>query len=353
MIFLATDSTSGRPVWVHVIAEPVDAARAELVRRAQTFIQEAGGQDIENFLEYGYHDKTHYVITASRPECKELGPYLDTLLALRGIEIPGASPSFGATASGALGDERTQEITARLRRVADPAPSDSKLASAAAASSIRSAEPPQQDRTMSSQPTMYLCSDDVRQAMESGTAAEQAGGSPESRPGDRRDIVDDPDDTETTIRFVRPKFADSGNEDAFDPDQTAKVISPWAAKQANTRERAGRSQARPVIVPAQPGDHLGSSKYPVWQQKARPAAGGPPPSQSPPASAVPESQSPAPAEPAPYQNGSGGHRLVLPPVRRGSAAITAPRGAFRSCSRGRSCVGGSRRWEAGLRSCRG
>ena len=325
MIFLATDSTSGRPVWVHVIAEPVDSARQEIVKHAKAFIQAGGGQDIEDFLEYGYHDKTHYVITASRPECKELGPYLDTLLALRGIEIPEKAASMDATASGTIVDDRTQEITARLRRVSNPAASGSQPGasqpSGTAPPKARRAEPLPQDRTMSSQPTLYLRSDDVRQAIESGAGPPPAAKSPGAESGDPRQVADNPDDTETTIRFVRPQFADSGSADAFDSDQTAKVISPWAAKQAEAKHRADHSPARPIIVPAQASKQSGARKYPVWREQARPATGGAPPSQGPPV--APPDARPA-AEPTPHQNGSGGHRLVLPPVRRGSPATTPP-----------------------------
>ena len=324
MIFLATDSTSGRPVWVHVIAEPVDAARAELVRRAQAFIQAAGGQDIEDFLEYGYHDKTHYVITASRPECKELGPYLDTLLALRGIEVPNKSASLEATASGAIADDRTQEITARLRRVGDSAASGAKAAGAPAAAT-RHAQVPPQERTMSSQPTMYLRPDDVRQAIESGGYPQQAAESPAAPLVDGPRIVDNPDDTKTTIRFVRPQFAASASGDAVDPDQTAKVVSPWAARRAEARQRADRPPPRPVPVPSQPPEKPPARKYPVWEEKARPAAVSSAPAQAPPAAVAPEPQVHAagPAEPVPHRNGSGAHRLVLPPVRRGQPAVPA------------------------------
>lgn len=322
MIFLATDSNSGRPVWVHVIAEPVDSARQEIVKHAKAFIQAGGGQDIEDFLEYGYHDKTHYVITASRPECKELGPYLDTLLALRGIEVPGASASLEATASGAIAEDRTQEITARLRRVRDSAATGSTLKEATAPG-IRPAEPPPRERTMSSQPTMYLRGDDVRRAIESGSDTQQAAETPVPPP-DRGQITENPGDAETTMRFVRPQFGASGSEEAYDPDQTAKVISPWAAKSAAAKQRADRPPARPVIVPSQPPEQPGARKYPVWREKARPAGGGAPPPQAPPVM-PPEAQ--AAAEPAKYQNGSGGHRLVLPPVRRGfpATAEAAPR----------------------------
>ena len=325
MIFLATDSNSGRPVWVHVIAEPVDSARQEIVKHAKAFIQAGGGQDIEDFLEYGYHDKTHYVITASRPECKELGPYLDTLLALRGIEVPGAPVSLEATASGAIAEDRTQEITARLRRVRDSAATGSTLKEAMAQGS-RSAEPPPQERTMSSQPTMYLRGDDVRRAIESGSESQHAGESPVP-PLDRAQVTENPDDTETTIRFVRPQFADSGSEEAYDPDQTAKVISPWAAKRAAAKKRTDRPPARPVIVPSHPPEQSGDPKYPVWREKARAAGAAAHSSQAPPSGNAPEARPSTQAEPAPYQNGSGGHRLVLPPVRRGFPATTeaAPR----------------------------
>ena len=174
---------------------------------------------------------------------------------------------------------------------------------------------------MSSQPTLYLRSSDVRQAIESGAGAQPVAKSAGAESGAPRQGADNPDDTETTIRFVRPQVADSGSAADFDPDQTAKVISPWAAKQAEAKHRADHPPARPVIVPAQASRQSGARKYPVWQEKAQPASGGAPPSQEPPV-APPEAR-PA-AEPAPHQNGSGGHQLVLPPVRRGSPAATPP-----------------------------
>lgn len=318
MIFLATDSSNGRPVWVHVIAEPVDSARQEIVRRAKAFIQAGGGRELEDFLEYGYHDKTHYVITASRPECKELGPYLDTLLTLRGIEIPSTPSSPEATASREIADERTQEITARLRRAGDSAASSSKLAGTSA-SVVGHREPPADERTMSSQPTLYIRSDEVRQALESGAAQEQAAASKLPPQSEVSRSANSAEDTEATMRFVRPQFGASVNEAALDPDQTAKVVSPWTTKRVEARPRADAA-SRPTSI--EPPGKSAIRQYPVWEEKARPGSAESSPAQAAGTSATAgPNPTASPAEPVPHQNGSGGHRLVLPPVRRGSPGM--------------------------------